>query len=59
MCCRKKVMKQENDNLIPKREGDKMSSDLRLFLDIKRELEYQISELTNHVDADSKCKSNQ
>lgn len=47
MCCREKVLKQWNPKIIPKKGGVAMSSDFRLFLDIKRELEYRITELKN------------
>ncbi len=51
MCCRRKLVKQWNPKLIPKRGGASMSSDFRLFLDIKRELENRIIELKNTTDS--------
>ena len=52
LCCRKRLIKEWNPLIIPKEGGVTMSSDFRQFLDIKRELEYRITELKNKADTD-------
>ena len=52
LCCRKKLTKEWNMKIIPKEGGVTVSSDYRQFLDIKRELEYRITELKNNEDKD-------